>query len=226
MSSSLSERRANEWKSIQSRLNAFTKKYLRHVTPLKVDGNPGKLTRIRIESVKFYIGYGRTRKANSGAWTPKLDRALKSPKGRFLPRRVRAAGASRRARQRAAARASAGVGHAVPGLAVFEGKTVAKCAICHLRWARKQGWRGGVNSGWRSIPYSISLCYRMCGRPSCPGRCAGAGTNHVGRSCARFAIDVSDYGTFGRLMRSCPCSPRIFNALGARDPVHFSPSGR
>jgi hypothetical protein len=38
------------------------------------------------------------------------------------------------------------------------------------------------------------------------------------------AIDVSDYGRFGTLMRSCPHAPRIFNNL-PHDPVHFSSTG-
>lgn len=103
----------------------------------------------------------------------------------------------------------------------FTGRPVVAELYPHLVWARKHGWKGVVTSGYRSPTYSRSLCYAMCGAPSCPGRCAGIASNHV-----RAAIDVSDYVTFGRLMRSYPGSPRIFNALGARDPVHFSPSGR
>jgi hypothetical protein len=37
---------------------------------------------------------------------------------------------------------------------------------------------------------------------------------------------VSHFVEFGRLMRRCPHNPRIFNALGARDPNHFSATGR
>jgi hypothetical protein len=103
----------------------------------------------------------------------------------------------------------------------FTGRPVRASLYPHLVWARQHGWRGVVTSGYRTPAYSQSLCYAMCGRPSCPGRCAGTSSNHV-----RTAIDVSDYGTFGQLMKKCPHKPRIYNALGARDPVHYSPNGR
>ena len=103
----------------------------------------------------------------------------------------------------------------------FDGRPVRASIYPHLVWARKNGWRGVVTSGYRTPQYSQSLCVAMCGRPSCPGRCAGMSSNHV-----RTAVDLTDYGTFGRLMKSSPYTPRIYNALGARDPVHFSPNGR
>ena len=103
--------------------------------------------------------------------------------------------------------------------------------LCLPRWPRR-GWErrqhhsahGRLVSGWRSRAYSQHLCYAMCGRPQCPGRCAGMATNHVYSQPDRFAIDVSDYGTFGRLMQRYP-GRKIRNSLGSRDPVHFSPSG-
>ena len=96
----------------------------------------------------------------------------------------------------------------------------------HLDWARQNGWKGTLNSGFRDPAYSEKLCISMCGAPSCPGRCAGRASNHAGSSNPAGAVDVSDYVTFGQLMRRCPYSPKIFNALGAQDPVHFSASGR
>lgn len=112
------------------------------------------------------------------------------------------------------------------GVSWYDGKQVASWLVPYLVWARKNGWRGRVNSGWRDPVYSERLCYAMCGRPSCPGRCAGRGSNHAGSSKPHGAVDVSDYYTFGSLMKRCPYQPRIFNALGARDPVHMSASGR
>lgn len=106
------------------------------------------------------------------------------------------------------------------GVSWYQGKQVRSVLIPHLNWARAHGWRGYVTSGYRSPAYSEQLCRSMCGAPRCPGRCAGTSSNHV-----RTAIDVSDYYTFGRLMKSCPHQPKIFNGLGSRDPVHFSPNG-
>jgi hypothetical protein len=131
----------------------------------------------------------------------------------------------RRSAQRRNARKSAAAASKTTGVGTFDGRAVANVAIPHLKWARAHGWRGTLVSGWRDPNYSKSLCIRICGRPSCPGRCAGLASNHVGATPTRFAVDVSDYARFGFLMRSCPHSPRIHNALGAQDPVHFSPSG-
>lgn len=65
--------------------------------------------------------------------------------------------------------------------------------------ARASGvWKGKVFSGFRTPAYSTSLCEHMCGAPACPGRCAGASSNH---SCPpthsgvphEGAVDVTDY---------------------------------
>lgn len=111
------------------------------------------------------------------------------------------------------------------GTANFDGKTVAAVAVPYLEFARANGWRGHVTSGWRSPAYSESLCQTMCGAPSCPGRCAGRSSNHSGTSPTHFAIDVSDETNFGRIMNlpGAP-QPRIFNNLPS-DRIHFSPTG-
>ena len=102
----------------------------------------------------------------------------------------------------------------------FDGKQVRAELYPNLVWARKHGWKGYVTSGYRSPFYSQSLCYAMCGRPRCSGRCAGTASNHV-----RIAVDVTDYYTFAALMKRCPVGIKLFNAL-PYDRVHFSPSGR
>lgn len=89
---------------------------------------------------------------------------------------------------------------------------------------RKAGrWKGRLVSGWRDPKYSESLCYNMCGRPSCPGKCAGRASNHSGVWYPRGAIDVSDYWTFRN-----ECSRLgngLRNGMPSSDPVHFSVSG-
>jgi hypothetical protein len=111
------------------------------------------------------------------------------------------------------------------GVSWYDGKQVASWLVPYLQWARKNGWNGRLVSGWRDPAYSEKLCWAMCGRPSCPGRCAGRNSNHSGSVPHAGAVDVSSYTQFGALMKRCPYSPRIFNGLGARDPVHFSASG-
>jgi hypothetical protein len=112
-----------------------------------------------------------------------------------------------------------------PGVVQFDGKSVAAWIQPYLVWARQNGWKGTLTSGWRDPAYSEHLCLNMCGAPTCAGRCAGRTSNHAGSVKPAGAIDVSDYVTFGRLMARCPYTPRLQNQLGARDPVHFSASG-
>lgn len=124
-------------------------------------------------------------------------------------------------KQRANRKAAA----AATGVTKFDGVPVAAVAVPYLSWARNHGWSGRLVSGWRDPRYSESLCYRMCGRPRCPGQCAGTSSNHVGTTKDRFAIDVSEYHQFARVIARCPLRPRIFNDL-PNDRVHFSPSGK
>jgi hypothetical protein len=214
---------AAEVRRLQKSLNRFTERYLEGVGPLIVDGVKGHATARRIITVKYHLGY--TGKAQRSATIkPKFMRRMRHPRS---PRQSKpdmlARAYARRAKQRKAARASAAPRN---GVATFDGRPVAAWLKPYLVWARENGWKGTLNSGFRDPVYSEKLCISMCGAPSCPGRCAGRASNHAGNSNPSGAIDVSDYATFGQLMRRCPYSPRIFNALGAQDPVHFSASGR
>lgn len=153
----------------------------------------------------------KERQALATKWHHKLDEAT-----RWVTHYDRLIVSKQRANSRAAAASS--------GVTTFDGVPVAAVAVPYLQWARNHGWNGRLVSGWRDPKYSQSLCYRMCGRPSCPGKCAGTSSNHVGTTSNHFAVDVSDYQTFRRVIADCPISPRIFNNLPI-DPVHFSPSG-
>ena len=96
-----------------------------------------------------------------------------------------------------------------------------------LEKSRKAGWGGTVVSGVRTPEYSEQLCYAMCGAPSCAGRCAGRASNHnmePGQGYPAGALDVSDYAAFEAIQKRIG-SP-LKNELDARDPVHFSVSGR
>lgn len=205
----------------QRELNAWTKKYLRGVAPILVDGRFGPATASRTMRVKWYLGYGR----RDARWNSAFVRKLRHPHDpRYSPPWQLALGARRRSAQR---RAHARQVAPRDGIAYFDGKPVAAWFIPHLEFARRHGWSGILVSGWRSGPYSRHLCLSMCGAPRCPGRCAGMSSNHTRSGYGQGAIDVSDYTTFARLMaRSDAPSPRIFNALGSQDPVHFSTSGR
>lgn len=218
-------------RSHQQRLNAWTHKHLAGINPLLQDGKPGVLTLRRISEIKWYLGLPRNQ--TSSDWTDRFDWLLRHT-GQTRPGTIGVRGVLNGRARRAAQRARWARQHVLawgfPGVTTFDGRPVAKAAVPYLKFARAHGgWHGGLNSGWRDPLYSRQLCYRMCGAPSCPGRCAGTGSNHVGSTKWRFAVDVSDYGTFGRVMATMALPggiPRLHNYLGAADPVHYSPSGR
>lgn len=210
-------------KALQRAINRFTKKYLLDVTELRVDGELGPATKKRIKFVKYYLGFNERNSYPNTAFL----KAVHHPRWKHLsnPRRL-ARAVKRRVEQRHQARKHREEARKTHGVGHFDGIAVANWLIPYLQWARNNGWRGRLVSGWRDPIYSEQLCYRMCGAPSCPGKCAGRSSNHSGSDKPRGAIDVSYYYEFGQCMKRCPIEPHIYNALGVRDPVHFSASGR
>lgn len=101
-------------------------------------------------------------------------------------------------------------------------RPIANWIIPWLERSWDAGWRGVVNSGYRSPEYSEQLCYQMCGAPSCPGRCAGRSSNHCNYAQPGGAVDVSDYYTFAAVQDRIG-SP-LWNNLPS-DRVHFSSTG-
>lgn len=110
------------------------------------------------------------------------------------------------------------------GFQTFDGLPVCGWMRPWIQKIRDRGWDGVVVSGVRTPAHSIELCEAMCGAPSCPGRCAGATSNHNATTCAfpQGALDVSDYVEFGYIARQVGAP--FHNAL-PYDPVHFSNSG-
>jgi hypothetical protein len=215
-------------KALQRDLNAFTSKRLLDVTPLPVDGELGPATRKRIKFVKFYLGMVKAQRTGSGLSDEFLDRlrhpkSLKSYGARGLQLATR-----RRAKQRRAARKQRRElrnWRRQDGFATWDGKTVAAWQVYWLDKSRAEGWGGTVASGVRTPAYSEHLCYVMCGRPTCPGKCAGRSSNHnmePSQGFPRGALDVTDYAKFGRVQQAIGSPLR--NAL-PRDPVHYSASG-
>jgi hypothetical protein len=215
-----------EVEDLQRGMNAFTNRYLYGVTPIRVDGTRGEMTDRRIRTIKYYLGYLGDRNAaantefRSRLWHPKSLR-YSSP-----VRLARAA--ARRVKQRREAKANEAKGRRT-GVGTYDGHPCANWMIPYLDWARHTGhdgnkWRGQLVSGWRDPAYSESLCYRMCGHPSCPGMCAGRSSNHSGSVKPAGAVDVTDYDRFRWLMQYCPTLPHLTNHL-PRDRVHFSVSG-
>lgn len=115
------------------------------------------------------------------------------------------------------------------GVVTFDGHSCPGWIAEWMQRARDDGrWHGVLVSGYRTPAYSESLCYAICGAPSCSGTCAGRSSNHAcppTATCVKYegAVDVSDYAAFGVAMAHYG-SP-LHNSLGSRDPVHFSYAG-
>lgn len=110
------------------------------------------------------------------------------------------------------------------GLISFDGKQGAAWIVAILIKARATGlWHGYMISGWRSRSYSRSLCEHMCGAPTCPGRCAGEYTNHVGEEFPEGAADVTDSDGLDAALAELG-ETRLRNDLPL-DAPHYSNSG-
>lgn len=218
---------ATEARRVQSAMNHFIKRYphLGHVQ-LIVDGKWGAHSKAMVRAIKYDLGYVASNR-NSNPDEDFLDRVAHpnhvNIKAGATKEAVKRGKKNRRKLRRkvALSRIRAVL---TPGVTTFDGVPVAKCAVPILQWCREHGWPGRLVSGWRSAAHSEHLCIVMCGRPSCPGRCAGRSTNHTGNSPERFAVDVSAYDDFREKVAKCPIAPKIHNAL-PNDRVHFSPSG-
>lgn len=217
----------SEIRHLQQALNHFidTHPRLGHAK-LQVDGDMGKMTKQRLHEIKYDIGYKRENldKPADENFFKRLNHPTRVESRWGQTKEVVRRGKKRRRTRRLwVARNKT---HAVlkPGVGTFDGVSVAKCAIPVLTWCRQHGWSGRLVSGYRTPAYSESLCRRMCGRPACPGRCAGRATNHAYAGPDRFAMDVSDYIKFGQVVKNCPIRPHVHNSL-PNDRVHFSPSG-
>jgi hypothetical protein len=210
-----------EAEQLQKNLNRFTNKFLEKFPELMVDGDRGPLTNKRIVGCKFYIGYEGGRQRSTRV-TPVFRARLARPTStEVVPAEMIALGKQRRKDQHERAKQPPAA-----GTTQFDGRLVANWMKPYLEFARENGWKGQLTSGFRDPAHSEHICFVQCGAPSCPGTCAGRRSNHVGNKKPQGAIDVSDHARFGQLMESCPLKPRIFNALGAADPEHFSATGR
>jgi hypothetical protein len=210
-----------EVKGLQRDLNRFTNKFLEKFPELRVDGDRGPLTNKRIVGCKFYIGYEGGQQRSTRV-TPLFRARLARPTspGITTPELVEL-GKQRRKDQKERANEPAG-----PGVSRFDEQRVANWMKPYLEFARKNGWKGVLSSGFRDPADSVRICFEQCNAPSCPGTCAGRKSNHSGNKKPKGAIDVTFHKEFGELMEHCPLKPRIFNALGAKDPEHFSSTGR
>lgn len=102
------------------------------------------------------------------------------------------------------------------GVKHFDGKPVAAWIYPILKYARAHGWKGSVESGFRSRAEQTRI-YNSGVRPAAkPGT-----SNHEGSQFPRGAVDVSNAAQLASILRRS----RYRHALvwaGGKDPVHFS----
>lgn len=211
---------------LQHALNRWSKDHRDLGRPvLQVDGGMGTLTKKRIREVKYDLGYLDPKGVIDENFFKRMNHPTEVHMDWGQGEEAVARGKERRSRRRLAVARNRIRAFLKPGVGTFDGVPVAKTAIPVLKWCREHGgWKGRLVSGYRTPAYSESLCFAICGRPSCPGRCAGRSTNHAYATPERFAIDVSDYVNFGHIVAQCPIKPKMHNAL-PNDLVHFSPQG-
>lgn len=197
---------------------------------LEVDGQIGPATQQRIKRAKWLLGYNAPFRKSTAVdeqfmWRMEHPNHVRDGEHRKNDRELVNRGEERRDdRRKREAKTRERIRES--GIDTFDGKPVAAWLKPYLVWARDHGWTGTLNSGFRSPEHSENLCEQICGQPVCPGRCAGKTSNHTKKTKPFGAVDVSKPDEFARVIRNCPLRPQIFNALGARDPWHFSATGR
>jgi hypothetical protein len=98
----------------------------------------------------------------------------------------------------------------------FEGTKVAGWIAPILDYARQKGWKGKINSGYRSYADQQRI-YNSGVRPAAkPGT-----SNHEFAAFPGGAVDVSDAETLNRILQNSPYKHKLVWA-GGKDPVHFS----
>src|SRR5439155_26612583 len=101
-------------------------------------------------------------------------------------------------------------------VANFGGKPVAPWIAKELAWARANGWKGTVTSGYRSVAEQARI-YNSGVRPAAkPGQ-----SNHNFTAFPGGAVDVTNPAQLAQILARKPGGSKLVWA-GAKDPVHFS----
>lgn len=206
--------------------NALNRKRTLHYHLLKTDGVKGHQTNVALQLARYYVGLGTEHWAQNSTEVPSQEfvHLLGDPfKGDKKRRKL----ATKRAKARVARwKATRRPPAPQKGLVMLDGKQCAAWIAFWLLKARSnvkgRRWFGALVSGFRTAAYSIGLCIAMCGAVRCPGRCAGASTNHTGINFPDGAGDITDFWN-GRAALAEIGAP-LTNHL-PNDPVHVSRSG-
>lgn len=192
-----------------------------HYPKLREDGVIGPSTRTAIRKTRYFLGLGTEHwQGNPVEVSDNFLRLIKNP---FLGDMTRRKLASKRRNARVRRwQVSRRPPPATGGLTYFDGKRCASWIARGLFAVRASGLAFALLSGFRDPAYSTSLCYRICEHPSCPGLCAGAGSNHSGIFFPRGAADCTNGPTVRSRARArgCPLNNHL-----PRDLPHCSYNG-
>lgn len=173
--------------------NALNRTRALHYPALHVDGVRGHNTKIAMQKARYYLGLGTGRwDRNPVEVSDAFTHLLAHPfAGNIRRRRL----ATKRCKARVARwKASRRPPAPAKGLLWMDGRRGAAWIVRGLTRVRAHGVAFAIFSLWRSAAYSTSLCIRICGRPTCPGVCAGASTNHTGIEFPHGAADTGNAG--------------------------------
>lgn len=107
--------------------------------------------------------------------------------------------------------------NALKGVGSFDGVPVARWIIPYLQYARKNGWKGTVQSGYRTYAKQYDIYYVQKIRPAAkPGT-----SNHEGSEFPRGAVDVTEWAQLNEILKRKPGGSKLKWA-GMVDKVHFS----
>jgi hypothetical protein len=102
------------------------------------------------------------------------------------------------------------------GVGTFQGKPVAKWIIPILEYAVSKGWKGRVNSGYRSTQDQARVCATGVKPCATPGK-----SNHQGKQYPKGAVDVSEAPQLSAILLASKYK-KVLVWAGGKDPVHFS----
>lgn len=110
------------------------------------------------------------------------------------------------------------------GTTMFDGKPVANWLIKPLTWARKNGWKGKVNSGYRNQTEQRAAATRY-GLQHYPNG-DPSGSNHTKTRYPGGAVDVTEPAQLAQVLRRYPGFPRpVWGGPVINDQPHFSATG-
>lgn len=103
------------------------------------------------------------------------------------------------------------------GLTMFDGQPVCKWIADELTWARKHGWKGRLESGYRSKQHQAEVCATGVKPCAEPGK-----SNHQGKRFPKCAADVTNPEELDEVLSKKPGRRLKYTGRSIGDTPHFS----